>query len=408
VAWVEAEVPDAVVLVTADHGEGLDDHCEEDHGIFLYDDTIRIPMIASAPGVIPPGVIPEQARTIDVAPTLLELAGLSSIDLGIGGSLGPLLKREGSPPDTVAYLESVKTKLFYGGTGLKGIRTKNWKFVWAPYPEVYDLVKDPGERANLAESRAGIVEGMRRELENTVREVLDLDLTSVEAANADEKTLEGLRSLGYVSGAHESAFPGPFEAEMHLVGNDPKDLVDVSMGARDIENGFYERGEAKLRRFFRSARGAQEPMMARLWTAAHQNYAKLWMIRRNYREAAGEYGKALEVDSSYSEAGWSRIYALNLSGDYALAESEGASWIEKHASDWRVRLHRGLALALLGRTEEARRELVHISEHAPREASALESARGFLARLGTVEEEGALLAYLSSVSQESSSAEQEP
>lgn len=391
---------ETMIVVTADHGEGLDQHREENHGIFVYDDTIRVPLLARAKGVLSEGrIVPELARSVDLAPTILEATGAPSAKLGIGGSLVAVATGAGAPPDTAGYAESVKTKLFYSGSGLKALRTKDVKYILAPRPELYDLVRDPGETRNLLEGGSSPALGgaRRAELARRVRSLLSGEHAVVEAANVDEETLEGIRSLGYVAGSDGTAKPGTAETEMTMTGFDPKDLVDVSMGAREIQNGFYERGEKKLRRFFATATPPEkDPSLARLWAAAHLDYAKIWMVRENYLEAANEYARALQVDPGYDDAAWSRVYALNLAGEPGLAERAAAARLETNPRAWKVSFHRAFALAFLGRREEARTELERITREAPRELDASRGAAAFLRTLGTAEERRTLETYRTS------------
>ncbi len=389
------DAADPVVLATADHGEGLDQHREDGHGIFVYDDTMRIPFLLRAPHAVPAGVVrPGPARTMDYAPTLLALAGRPG-PFGLGGNLVPGLRGDGALPDTVAYLESIKTKLFYGGTGLKALRSRDAKFVWAPAPELYDLRVDPGETRNLAASRPGEVDAWRAALDGAVKDILAEDLASVEAYHADPTTLEELRALGYLGGSGAAAGPLPFEEEMRLAGNDPKDLVDVSMGAREIQNGFLENGEAKLLRFLRTARpAASDPAMARLHAAAHLNLAKVSMARRDWAGAAERYRLSLVADPSYEPARWSRVYALNLAGRPAEAAAEAEAFLREGAPSDRVMLHAGLARALLGQTDEARALLRRVASEGEAGQFPSESAAWYLERLGGPREKAALTAYL--------------
>ena len=382
---------ETVIVVTADHGEGLDQHREDGHGIFLYDDTIRVPLVIHAPGADCAGrVIPDQVRTMDVAATVLELAGAAEPSLGLGGSLVPLMRGIGPAPDSVAYCESIKTKLFYGGSGLKAIRTRNAKFVWAPRPELYDLARDPGETRSLPDD----ADRMRRFLATQVAAILSAGEATVEAANPDAETLEALASLGYLGGSGGTARPGTTEEEMHLTGYDPKDLVDVSMAAREIQNGFFDSGERKLRRFFRTAPTPRDDrQMTRLWAAAHQNYAKIWMVRKDYAAAAKEYRLACETDPTYDAARWSLIFALNLARDEEAAVREGGRILEEWPRSWRVRFHRGIALAEMGNTDEATAELDRILRDAPQSHDARKLAAYYRPRLGTPSEAEALAAY---------------
>jgi len=400
--FLEAEriAPELSTIVTADHGEGLDQHREDGHGIFVYDETVRVPLAVHSEAAIPGGrVIPAIVRSIDVAPTILELAGHAEHAIGVGQSLVPAMRGSGDLPDSMSYSESMKTKLFYSGSGLKAVRTRDAKFIWAPRPELYDLRTDPGETHNLlaGQTDSPLFFTYRNELEKRVRDILGRSLTSVEAANPNAEAKEQIQSLGYLSGANGEAKPGTVDQEMSLEGFDPKDLVDVSMGAREIQNGFYDRGEEKLQRFFRTAPPpSADPKLPRLWAAAHLNYAKVWMVRGNYLEAAKEYERALAVDPEYDAAAWSRVYALNLAGDYAAAEQIAAARLATHPQAWKVRLHRAFALSFAGRRKEASQELETILKGAPPKHEAALGAGIFLRTLGTPQEARAREAYVHS------------
>jgi arylsulfatase A-like enzyme len=400
--WLEERglSDDTIVLVTGDHGEGLDQHREDGHGIFLYDDTVRVPLLLRAPGRVAAGTVsPEQVRTIDLAPTLLDLVGGLVEPMGLGGSLVPLLTGSGPVPDPTAYCESIKTKLFYSGAGLKALRTRAAKFVWAPRPELYDLVADPGETRNLFSTEDPRSEAMVVDLEREVRDILSRGLTAVEPANPDAETLEALASLGYTGGSDGTLRPGSAEQEMALVGYDPKDLVDVSMGAREIQNGFYESGEKKLLRFFETAPTPEDdPRMARLWAAAHQNYAKIWMVRGDYAEAAEQYRLAQIADPGYDLARWSRIYALNLAGKPELADAEAEQILARWPRSNRVRLHRALAAALMGDFERAIEVLDFVAREADPNGETARVARWYRTRFAGPQREAALEAYLSTES----------
>ena len=115
--------------------------------------------------------------------------------------------------------------------------------------------------------------------------------------------LTALRSLGYLGGSGAVVEPASVEKELAVTGHDPKDLVDVSMSAREIQNGFYDRGEQKILRFFETtATPAQDPSTARLWAAAHQNYAKIWIVRR--LRSRGGTVRLGRRGSSYDPARW--------------------------------------------------------------------------------------------------------
>jgi choline-sulfatase len=195
---------DTLVVALADHGEALGDHGEDEHGVFLYDEVIRIPWIVAGPGAQPGTVVGEQVRAIDLLPTLLELLGLEAQPGIDGSSLAVLLAggtREEAPP---AYAESHYPRLHYGWSELRAIRAEGWKAVDAPKPELYNLREDPKELHNLYESRQDLASRMISEASRLGRE---MDARAAPPVQADAETLARLRSLGYV-GVAAAAEPG--------------------------------------------------------------------------------------------------------------------------------------------------------------------------------------------------------
>jgi tetratricopeptide (TPR) repeat protein len=204
-----------LVLVTSDHGESLGEHGEDSHGIFVYDSTLRIPWIMAGPG-IPAGLtVDVVARLVDIAPTLLDCAGIA----GPGDFDGRSLRAAsaGRPVrDEPAYAESLSSLLHMGWAPLHAWRTRQWKLIEAPRLELYDLEKDPAEAHNLAGERPELVEQMRRPLLAAMSAPTPLAAKAVDAEAA-----ERLAALGYLGGA--SAPPPADDATR----KDPKDHVDV-------------------------------------------------------------------------------------------------------------------------------------------------------------------------------------
>jgi arylsulfatase A-like enzyme/Tfp pilus assembly protein PilF len=186
---------DAVVAVTSDHGEGLGDHGEAEHGVFLYREAVQVPLLLRLPGGRGAGRRAALAAGhVDLAATLLDLAGVGAPDLD-GTSLVPALRGEESSPLTV-YSESLYGRYHFGWSEIYAASTQRLRYVRAPRAELYDLADDPGERASVLDSRAA-----------TAR-ALDAWLAARIAAGplhaperVPEDVLERLRTLGYVGGA---------------------------------------------------------------------------------------------------------------------------------------------------------------------------------------------------------------
>ena len=179
-----------IVVVLADHGESLGERGERDHGIFLYDNVMQIPLLIRAPGVAATRVLPI-ARIIDVMPTILELAGQPARHSD-GSSLSPLMR--GIDDHREAYAESLYPRRI-GWSALASLRDDRFKFIEAPKPELYDLDNDPFEQRNLAATRTSTVDAMRRRLEA----IASAATTTSTPAPVSKELRERLAALGYAS-----------------------------------------------------------------------------------------------------------------------------------------------------------------------------------------------------------------
>lgn len=184
-----------LVLATSDHGEGLGDHGEGTHGLFVYDSTLKVPFIVAGPGVGPGRVAPTVARGIDVLPTLLDYAGLPLRPDLEGRSLRPAIEGR-AMDDAPTYVESLYSQREFGWAPLFAWRTARHKMIEAPRPELYDLQEDPGETNDLAPRETARLADMRRTLE-----VARSQSPPSASAEVDPESAEMLRTLGYIAKA---------------------------------------------------------------------------------------------------------------------------------------------------------------------------------------------------------------
>jgi choline-sulfatase len=214
---------ETLVLATSDHGESLGEHGEESHGIFVYDSTLRIPWVMAGPGV-PRGDVPTTvARAIDVAPTLLDYAGLLAPEGGMDGRSLRAAASGRPMSDAPTYAESLSSLLHLGWAPLHAWRTERFKLIDAPRPELYDLSTDPQERTNLAAAEPARVAEMRRALQAAVEAP-----TPATSKAIDPEAAERLAALGYLSGG---VAPAPAKGAGR---KDPKDHVGL---IRRLERG---------------------------------------------------------------------------------------------------------------------------------------------------------------------------
>ena len=230
------------IVIVADHGESLGEHGERTHGTFLYDATIRVPLLIKLPPVrLKPDptygrstdgktvgrtdggrVVDVPVETADLAPTIAALAG-TTLTRSDGQSLLPLIAGATGDPDRPAYAESFYQNVLLGWSPLRAVRTRQWKYIEAPRPELYDLEHDPHELQSGLNERAALASGLQRAL--TSLDAADRSKDDARAA-ATSESFERLRSLGYASG---STVPTPATRAI-----DPKDRAAVWA---EIEDG---------------------------------------------------------------------------------------------------------------------------------------------------------------------------
>jgi len=212
-----------LTVFTSDHGESLGEHQEKTHGFFIYDSTVKVPLVFHFPGRIPALESDLQPRLVDLTPTILDLLDLPAIQ-GIDGlSLAPILAGRALdiPP---AITETYLPWIFFGWAPLTGIRTNGWKLVDAPRPELYDLKTDPNELNNIIATHPERARTMAAALEPfkvNHLERLGNDL--------DSETIEALRALGYIGAGEDT--PTPPRGALA----DPKDRIDLRNRLQDAE-----------------------------------------------------------------------------------------------------------------------------------------------------------------------------
>ncbi len=220
-----------IVVLTGDHGESLGDHGESTHGVFVYESTIRIPLIVSWPdreefsraSLRRGSVVRSQVRGVDIAPTLLDLAGLAPLDGVDGVSLVPLLIDPGVSLELVNYSESMSPLEDFGWSAVRALSGDEWKFIRVPREELYRLSDDPQETTNVADRFQDKVDAFRRLLDPILvedRAKADED----EVFSVDVKSREKLEALGYVTSRK-----GTRGADVDGAGDraDPKDKIGL-------------------------------------------------------------------------------------------------------------------------------------------------------------------------------------
>jgi len=208
-----------IIVVVGDHGESLEQHGEPTHAAYLYDTTVRVPLLIAAPGSgqATGKSVDGQVRTIDIAPTILDLLGLPADAEFQGSSLVPELRNPSMGGQRPALIESHFTQYHFQWAPLRGLRTDRWKYLLAPKPELYDLADDPGEVYNVIGSHPEIAGELDRQLDEQFRQYSWPDLARSVVTITDSAVVAKLEALGYATGGSETVRTAPYPSRQELI-----------------------------------------------------------------------------------------------------------------------------------------------------------------------------------------------
>jgi arylsulfatase A-like enzyme/Tfp pilus assembly protein PilF len=260
----------ALVILMSDHGEGLSEHGEAEHGIFLYREDLRVPLLLKLPRSGRANqTVRKPAALIDIFPTVAALTGASAPPRR-GRNL---LDIDAEPPRDI-YAETLYPRIHLGWSDLRSLVGDRYHFIRAPRAELYDVQRDPGERANVAASQRPVTARMRADL--------DAYGAAVQApARIDPEEAKKLAALGYLS-SPAAATAGPLP--------DPKDeigqLAVMSRAATRARAGDLAGAIADYRAIV-----AHNPRLTEAWNALGSALER----EGKFDDAAEAYRSALAI-----------------------------------------------------------------------------------------------------------------
>jgi arylsulfatase A-like enzyme/Tfp pilus assembly protein PilF len=331
-----------LVAVYADHGESLGDHGEASHGVFLYDSTIRVPLLLRLPKGRSAGTrVATRAGLVDLAPTVLAALGAEIPASMQGASLLPFVGA--APVERPQYAETDYPRRAFGWSSLGAYRADRFLYVRSPIRELYDSASDPGQTKNLAEQRGAAADRIQAEMD-AFRKRTAVEGIAAELAPVDAEIAEKLAALGYVGG---STAPSASAS-----GIDPKERIAVSNILHDamaaIEAGDMDKAAPLLEKVTTS--DPQIPMAQLQLGIARAR-------QKRYRDALGPLHKAIELNPDAAMAHYEMGVALYETGDLRTAAGH-FEIVTKRMPKWAdARFSYGSVLARINRVPEALTEL---------------------------------------------------
>ena len=369
-----------VMAVMADHGESLGAHGEDTHGVFLYDETIQVPLLIKLPHATTAGKkIDDRVELVDVLPTLLQEAGIEVPKEVQGVSLLGLIKASGAKGNSAvgegseraAYAESDYPRTEYGWSALRSLRSGKYLYIQAPRRELYNHAADPAAGHNLAASSVAVADTLERQLDAFRQKTSSS--REVPRAALDLEAQEALGALGYMtSGRDVSKETGAGH------GADPKDKIEIANmvhRAKVLQDQHSDESIALLEQVI-----AKEPT---LWV-----YPLLgdWLIRKHdYQKAVPVLRKALEMQPD--SVGTRFLLGKSLMGikDYSAAIPELESVVAKTPNMMTAHGYLEMAYARVNRLAEAIRECRIVLSYAPEDYESLMMLGYALPRTGDIQ-----------------------
>ena len=293
IAWLKSNhlYERTMIVLLSDHGESLGDHGEKEHGFFVYNSTVHIPLIIKPPtgSGFRRRRIARPVETVAVAPTLLAAAGIKDAIEKQFNSRGLLGSAAGK--EDAAYSETFYPLNSFGWSPLHALETARYHYVDAPQPELYDLSADPEEKNNLVASQGATASVLKEKLQSLLQRN---PYKPPEGGNANlsPDALEKLRSLGYV------AYHSPVSPEALAAGlPDPKTKLEEFNSILSAEDSFhandFEKGEQLLTKV-----REQDPKMY----IVPFMLGEAGLAKKDWPEAEAEFRKCLDLNPNFDQA----------------------------------------------------------------------------------------------------------
>jgi arylsulfatase A-like enzyme/Tfp pilus assembly protein PilF len=336
-----------LLIITSDHGETLGDHGEFTHGYFIYQSSIRVPLIFKLPGSTKPRRISDVVGLVDILPTVCSMLGIEPPAQIQGIDLKPYFHGDSRPyPNRYLYCQSLESTK-YNANSLLGAVGDRYKYIQTTRRELYDLQNDPAELNNLTGEQPNRVRIMQDKLQQILEESVRPDTGASDTkVQLDEETLQRLATLGYVGGDVDEDF------ELDENKEDPKDLI--SFHVQCMEVGFLIHKE----QFEAATEICQQLISERpRFYRSYFNLARISSQQEDYAGAVDYLKKAVELKPDYVHSHIALGRTYKTLGQLDNAIDHYLKVIELEPDEEKAYYHLALCFYEQGRFDEADKHL---------------------------------------------------
>jgi choline-sulfatase len=353
----------SLIALMADHGEALGEHGEDTHGIFLYDETIHVPLLFKMPGERGAGRrVSDRVGLVDVLPTILqsvrapiptEVQGQSLVALAQAVKSGASANLKSALPDRPTYAESDYSHRTFGWSSLRALRTGKYLVIDAPRKELYDQSADPESRHDLSSSSSAVLETLQSQLSQFRQRTAGSQ--QVPASRMDPELQEKLSALGYVASNPDPTLPG-----VRSTGAEPKDkieIVNLLHRAEMLEEGLHFAEAVPLLEQVVT----REPDLA----IAYLKLGTALSVQKDYEKAVPVLRRAVELRPDLTTPRYQLGSALFETDHFAEAAAQYESTL-KQLPEWaEARFSLATTYARLERMPDAIREYKRVIAERP-------------------------------------------
>jgi arylsulfatase A-like enzyme/Tfp pilus assembly protein PilF len=342
----------SVIAVAADHGEAFGEHGEESHGLFLYDETIHVPLLIKLPALHAHSLrVDRRVGLVDVSPTLLRAVGVEVPSSMQGSSLLETLPRRSGKPDAAreseafpSYAETDYPRRAFGWSSLRAWRQGKFLYVDAPRRELYNQDADPKALHNLADSSPALADAMQAQLDAFHSKTANDDKAA--QIKLSPQQAEQLQALGYATS--DRAMPGSETKR----GPDPKDRVEV---ANLLHRGLLEMDNESYRKAIPHLQGVlkEEPNLA----LANLELGRALNGVGDYSEALPYLRQAVKLSPDSGRSHFELGVSLGETGDWAGSAEQLELAVARVPDSDDLRFYLGMAYDAVGSSQEAEKNL---------------------------------------------------